>query len=1071
MSIIYLNANYSYDTLFDIGGVKLTHRQIDVAACLIGRQRHKVSSKILSISPSTFVEHLRKLKSAIQAAKHHQQIDIQEFLETSEQYKQLQKHHTQLLIQHTFENSLKALSSTLEMNKIYSIIYDSKLDKNSFLSKKIRYHLKLAGINCSVIDDINHCQDKTSIITITNKQQKKEYLDKIDPILCIIQKDKMEQEQSMPTTPNATAEYYDELFRLLFILSNNPEVNNASSEFKEKKQAYENNLAYQKSRLTNSLEIAHKPTNRYDEHETEIVSTQKTRATSGRIYDIYNKHKPLSWLVFSTVIIVSFFLISKSNFFTFNNSHLFHQEKHQRVDTYNLPPRNSRFIGREDSLQKIKSRLNKSNFGLITHAVTGAGGIGKTQLVTEYIYRAIDNNEYTQVIWVAAETQNSMANAYSEMADKLKINIHGLPPTETRKIIHNELLEENKNGKFLFILDNVSNESNIQSYISEIHKQWPIHSKLHILITSRNQHWNELSLILDIFTPDEAKLYVKKHLPNAKIDAITTLTELLHYFPLALNQAVGYIKQHTNIDDYVQLYNNKQKKYLNISTKDNNFYTKSLWNILSISLSSINNTSKEILYIASYLSPDNIPLELFNNITLEEKAVAIKELRENSFIILNDDGKSFKIHRLLQEAIRLTIKQPSIWLNKAIALASSEAKAFNIKEHQTWGKAKKWLSHITNLSHFMPQNLNNAHLLLSYGKIAKHFGMYMLAKRIYLSSLKIQENIYQNLNHIKLTDTISSLGVATWYLGHYQEAKKLYSRTLKIEENYYKDPKHIKLASSLGNLASAEWKLGNYEEAKNLYKKALQIQETSAKDNNKMKLANSLRGLGNMENILGNYINANDFFERELKIKTDYLKNTNHIILANTLTNLGAVKIHLKQYIEAEKILNRALKIKENHYQNPHHISLAITLGNLSLVQENFANYNLALKQLKASYEIMHKQYKSLLHQVMFHLHSPVAPWSTLSIQNQSAAIKYYQESLIITKKIFGEKHHFVARYHYLLGQAYEAKQHLKNAIKEYKIALNIAQEASATIKNTGVRDGHQENIQLVQSKLNALQS
>ncbi|MCP3926281.1 MAG: tetratricopeptide repeat protein, partial [Desulfobacterales bacterium] len=42
-----------------------------------------------------------------------------------------------------------------------------------------------------------------------------------------------------------------------------------------------------------------------------------------------------------------------------------------------------------------------------------------------------------------------------------------------------------------------------------------------------------------------------------------------------------------------------------------------------------------------------------------------------------------------------------------------------------------------------------------------------------------------------------------------------------------------------------------------------------------------------------------------------------------------------------------------------------------------------------------------------------------LKQKNKDQAINYYQKSLDITIKIFGENHHFVARYYYLLGQAY----------------------------------------------------
>lgn len=57
----------------------------------------------------------------------------------------------------------------------------------------------------------------------------------------------------------------------------------------------------------------------------------------------------------------------------------------------NLPPRNLNFTGRQDRLREIEAALTAGRQVVVTQApaaaVTGLGGIGKTQLATEYAHR------------------------------------------------------------------------------------------------------------------------------------------------------------------------------------------------------------------------------------------------------------------------------------------------------------------------------------------------------------------------------------------------------------------------------------------------------------------------------------------------------------------------------------------------------------------------------------------------------------------------------------------------------------------------------------------------------------
>ena len=366
--------------------------------------------------------------------------------------------------------------------------------------------------------------------------------------------------------------------------------------------------------------------------------------------------------------------------------------KNQTV-TFNLPPRNNKFTGRQDVLSQIDKLLYNQKFGVITQAITGLGGVGKTQLAIEFAYRAIASKQYSVILWIPAETTNTIQNAYKEIAEQLQVNIQGLELNNIQTLVHKQLALLCSQTKILFILDNAPNYDEVNDYLAKIYKGLSPITTPQILITSRAQHWPEPPLIADVFTQDEALTFVQKYLPNEKIEKINKLTTTLHFFPLAINQAAAYINSHTNIDDYLQLYATKQKDYLDKFSGDKNIYSESLWATWNIALNKLSSTAKELLSISAYLNPDNIPLDFFDHLDLETRVNSIEELRKHSFIILTNNNTAFRVHRLLQEVIRNTNVYTinNKWLMQAIALVKKKFD-FNYLQSENWATWSKYLT-------------------------------------------------------------------------------------------------------------------------------------------------------------------------------------------------------------------------------------------------------------------------------------------------------------------------------------------------------------------------------------------
>jgi hypothetical protein len=86
-------------------------------------------------------------------------------------------------------------------------------------------------------------------------------------------------------------------------------------------------------------------------------------------------------------------------------------------DIYQIPPRNPNFTGRDTELTQLHSRFLAQDLGrkaVIKVEVIGMGGVGKSQIVTEFVYRHFPV-DYGLVVWVNAETSDTLVADYRQL--------------------------------------------------------------------------------------------------------------------------------------------------------------------------------------------------------------------------------------------------------------------------------------------------------------------------------------------------------------------------------------------------------------------------------------------------------------------------------------------------------------------------------------------------------------------------------------------------------------------------------------------------------------------------------
>jgi hypothetical protein len=199
---------------------------------------------------------------------------------------------------------------------------------------------------------------------------------------------------------------------------------------------------------------------------------------------------------------------------------------------WNVPGRNTHFTGRSSLLHRMNTHLTggEAPFSIALH---GMGGVGKTQLATEYAYRYAA--DYDLAWWLASERTELLNEQLALLATTI-----GLAPTGADAAVGARavLTDLRTRSRWLLVFDNAEDP--------EALRPWLPGGMGHILITSRNPGWHELAVVteVDVFTRAESVvLFRTRGLGSLDDGEVDLLADSLGDLPLALVQAAGVLAE------------------------------------------------------------------------------------------------------------------------------------------------------------------------------------------------------------------------------------------------------------------------------------------------------------------------------------------------------------------------------------------------------------------------------------------------------------------------------------------------------------------------------------------------
>jgi hypothetical protein len=200
------------------------------------------------------------------------------------------------------------------------------------------------------------------------------------------------------------------------------------------------------------------------------------------------------------------------------------------------------FVGRDAALTTLRQALgDTAGTGVISQAVLGLGGVGKSELALQYAHR--HRGEYRLVWWIDADGTDQIRAGLAALAQALTCGIDSVAAEQAsvQEASAWALSWLSAHPGWLVIFDNVEEVGDVEPYLARL-------AHGHAVITTRRdvgwQHLNITPLRLELLSRPAAIALLADLIgpPDAAhTDGLRELAEQLGDLPLALTQAGAYI--------------------------------------------------------------------------------------------------------------------------------------------------------------------------------------------------------------------------------------------------------------------------------------------------------------------------------------------------------------------------------------------------------------------------------------------------------------------------------------------------------------------------------------------------
>jgi tetratricopeptide (TPR) repeat protein len=323
-----------------------------------------------------------------------------------------------------------------------------------------------------------------------------------------------------------------------------------------------------------------------------------------------------------------------------------------------VPPRNPNFTGRIELLGQLRESLTAEPTAVLPEALHGMGGVGKTQVVVEFVYR--NAGDYDVVWWIPAERPAQITASMVELATKLRLPVNA--EAAAVPAVKEALRVGNPYAKWLLVFDNADVPDDVSPY-------FPLGGPGHIVVTSRNPQWEAVAkkVEVDVFRREESQALLTRRAPALSPAETDALAAVLGDLPLAIEQAAAWLAE-TGMQarEYLNLFEEKKIELMEMSPpSDYQLPVAAAWNVSLDHLARTRPAALRLLQLCAMLAPEPISRTLLSagnrmHVSPELASAlrdpiqlgrAIREINRYALARVDHAKNTIQMHRLVQAVL------------------------------------------------------------------------------------------------------------------------------------------------------------------------------------------------------------------------------------------------------------------------------------------------------------------------------------------------------------------------------------------------------------------------------------
>ena len=588
--------------------------------------------------------------------------------------------------------------------------------------------------------------------------------------------------------------------------------------------------------------------------------------------------------------------------------------------------RNQRFVGRHSQLNQLENTLFAKNQSLKL-AITGLGGVGKTQIVLKLAYRIREKYPECSIFWMPATNTESLQQAYLDVGRQLRIPGLQEEQANVKKLVQHHLSQEST-GQWLLIFDNADdidmwiskggNENSsysLKDYLPRSHQGC-------VILTTRSRKIAvklEPSIVIKVLEMDEevatellSKSLINQELLSNHQEGILKLLQQLTFLPLAIMQAAAYINENgITPSDYLSLLEEQEQDVVDLLSEnfeDEGRYqdvknpVATTWLISFEHIRRLDPLAAEYLSFMSCVDPKDIPQSLLPPAQSRKKETdAIGTLDAYSFVSRRPGDHALDVHRLVHLAMRNWLRREELltqWAAKAMKRLEEVFPDHDHKNRSVWRAYLAHARYVLESDDKKDGMQERTELLWKFAMCLYCDGRYNEAEKSFSRVMQTRQKVL-GLEHSDTLTSMANLALTFRNQGRWKEAEELFVQVIET----FKRVLGAEL-TSINDLASTYRNQGRSKEAEEL---SVQVIETFKKI---LDMLTSINDLASTYRNQGRWKEAEELFVQVIETFKKIL-GVEHPDTLTIIANLASTFWNQGRWKEAEELEVQVMEIRK----------------------------------------------------------------------------------------------------------------------------------------------------------------